>query len=99
MNAAGMDRLVRKVDGFVKEIFPLIDQATETGEAVDLVPHLTRIVLRTAGVFVLGRTDAVSSYVETLPAKQPVNDRPGTCRSQAHITNPATSRSKDQLGP
>lgn len=53
MNSEGMDRLVQKVDGFVKEIFPVIDKAIERQEAVDLVPHLTRIVLRTAGVFVL----------------------------------------------
>jgi cytochrome P450 len=53
MNAQGMDRLVQKVDAFVAEMFPVIDQAIEKQEAVDLVPHLTRIVLRTAGVFVL----------------------------------------------
>lgn len=53
MNNQGMDRLVQKVDHFVKEIFPVIDRAIEKNEAVDLVPHLTRIVLRTAGVFVL----------------------------------------------
>ena len=53
MNTAGMDRLVQKVGNFVEEIFPLIDQSIEKNEAIDLVPHLTRIVLRTAGVFVL----------------------------------------------
>ncbi|MEW6056581.1 MAG: cytochrome P450 [Bdellovibrionota bacterium] len=53
MNTAGMDRLVERVDSFVKEIFPAIDQSTEKQEAFDLVPHLTRIVLRTAGVFIL----------------------------------------------
>ncbi len=53
MHNAGMDRMVRRVDSFVREIFPLLDRACETQESVDLVPHLTRIVLRTAGVFVL----------------------------------------------
>lgn len=53
MNNAGMDRLFQKVDRFVEEIFPAIDNAIEKREAIDLVPHLTRIVLRTAGVFVL----------------------------------------------
>jgi len=53
MNGPGMDRLVKKVDAFIEEIFPVIDRAIENQEAVDLVPHLTRIVLRTAGVFVL----------------------------------------------
>lgn len=53
MNNAGMDRMVEKVDAFVQEIFPIIDKAIEKKEAVDLVPLLTRIVLRTAGVFVL----------------------------------------------
>ncbi|MBS1968761.1 MAG: cytochrome P450 [Bdellovibrionales bacterium] len=59
MNNAGMDRLVEKVDGFIKEIFPVIDRSIEANEPVDLVPHLTRIVLRTAGVFVLNH-DLVS---------------------------------------
>lgn len=53
MNSAGMDRLVQKVEGFVSEIFPVIDSAIKNQESVDLAPHLTRIVLRTAGVFVL----------------------------------------------
>ena len=53
MNTAGMDRLVQKVDAFIKEIFPAIDKSIEKQEAIDLVPHLTRVVLRTAGVFVL----------------------------------------------
>jgi cytochrome P450 len=53
MNTEGMDRLVEKVNAFVEEIFPVIDKAIEKNEAVDLGPHLTRIVLRTAGVFVL----------------------------------------------
>lgn len=53
MNTAGMDRLVQKVNNFVEEIFPLIDKSIEKNQAFDLVPHLTRIVLRTAGVFVL----------------------------------------------
>lgn len=53
MSNAGMDRLVQKVDTFVQETFPLIDKSIERQEPVDLVPHLTRIVLRTAGVFVL----------------------------------------------
>jgi enediyne biosynthesis protein E7 len=53
MNKDGMDRMVNKVNGFVEELFPLIDQAIANGKPVDLVPHLTRIVLRTAGVFVL----------------------------------------------
>lgn len=53
MNTAGMDRLIEKVDVFVEEVFPIIDKAIEKNEAVDLVPYLTRIVLRTAGVFVL----------------------------------------------
>lgn len=59
MNSSGMDRLVRKVDGFVEEIFPVIDRAIERNQPIDLVPHLTRIVLRTAGVFVLNH-DLVS---------------------------------------
>lgn len=53
MNNAGMDRLIQKVEGFVEEMFPVIDKAIDNQEPVDLVPHLTRIVLRTAGVFVL----------------------------------------------
>ncbi len=53
MNAERMDRLSEKVSGFVEEIFPAIDESINRGESVDLVPHLTRIVLRTAGIFVL----------------------------------------------
>jgi len=59
MDQAGMDRLVQKVDAFVQEIFPVIDAAIVEQKPVDLVPHLTRIVLRTAGVFVLNH-DLVS---------------------------------------
>ena len=53
MNTSGMDRLVEKVNSFVEEIFPVIDEAIAKGKDVDLAPHLTRIVLRTAGVFVM----------------------------------------------
>lgn len=53
MDSDGMNRLVGKVDSFVSELFPLIDKSIAEDQAVDLVPHLTRIVLRTAGVFVL----------------------------------------------
>ncbi len=59
MNTSGMDRLVQKVDSYVRDIFPLIDQSIERREPFDLVPHLTRIVLRTAGVFILNH-DLVS---------------------------------------
>lgn len=55
MNTEGMNRLVQKVDTFVNELFPLIDESIHKKEAIDLVPHLTRIVLRTAGVFVLNQ--------------------------------------------
>ena len=53
MANANMDQLIERVNSFVEEIFPIIDGAIVRGEAVDLVPHLTRIVLRTAGVFVM----------------------------------------------
>ncbi len=76
MNTAGMDRLVRKVDGFVKEIFPVIDQAIEKKAAVDLVPHLTRIVLRTAGVFVLSH-DLISESDKLNTAFVDLNRRAG----------------------
>jgi cytochrome P450 len=76
MNTAGMDRLVQKVDTFVQEIFPLIDKAIERNEAVDLVPHLTRIVLRTAGVFVLNH-DLVSESEKLNSAFVDLNRKAG----------------------
>jgi hypothetical protein len=53
MSPAAMDRLIKKVDSFIGEVLPVIDEAIKRQEALDLVPHLTRIVLRTAGIFVL----------------------------------------------
>jgi len=53
MNTSGMDRLVEKVSSFVEELYPIIDESIAKNKALDLVPHLTKIVLRTAGVFVL----------------------------------------------
>lgn len=53
MTSEGMDRLAQKVNSFVEDIFVDIDKAVESGKALDLAPHLTRVVLRTAGVFVL----------------------------------------------
>jgi cytochrome P450 len=76
MNPAGMDRLVQKVDRFVADIFPLIDQAIEKQEAIDLVPHLTRIVLRTAGVFVMNH-DLVSESENLNSAFVDLNRRAG----------------------
>lgn len=76
MNNAGMDRLVQKVDAFVKEIFPIIDHSIEKQEAVDLVPHLTRIVLRTAGVFILNH-DLISESDKLNSAFVDLNRRAG----------------------
>jgi cytochrome P450 len=76
MNTKGMDRLVHKVDSFVREIFPLIDKSIERNEAVDLVPHLTRIVLRTAGVFVLNH-DLVSESEKLNSAFVDLNRKAG----------------------
>ncbi len=53
MNSEGMDRLAEKVDAFIADLYPVIEKAIQRNKAVDLVPHLTRLVLRTAGVFVL----------------------------------------------
>jgi hypothetical protein len=44
MSPAAMNRLIKKVDSFIGEIFPVIDEAIKRQEALDLVPHLTRIV-------------------------------------------------------
>lgn len=76
MNNAGMDRLVEKVDTFVSEIFPIIDKSIEKQEAVDLVPHLTRIVLRTAGVFILNH-DLVSESEKLNAAFVDLNRKAG----------------------
>lgn len=76
MDATGMDRLVQKVDVFVKEVFPLIDKSIERQEAFDLVPHLTRIVLRTAGVFILNH-DLISESDKLNAAFVDLNRRAG----------------------
>lgn len=76
MNAAGMDRLVKKVGAFVEEIYPEIDAAIERREAVNLVPHLTRIVLRTAGVFVMNH-DLISESEKLNAAFVDLNRRAG----------------------
>lgn len=76
MNNAGMDRLVQKVDAFISELFPIIDKAIEKNEAVDMVPHLTRIVLRTAGVFILNH-DLVSESEKLNAAFVDLNRRAG----------------------
>jgi cytochrome P450 len=76
MNSAGMDRLVQKVSSFVEEMYPIIDSAIERREAVDLVPHLTRIVLRTAGVFVLNH-DLISESDKLNAAFVDLNRRAG----------------------
>lgn len=76
MRTEGMDRLMQKVDSFVEEIFPIIDRAIEKQEALDLVPHLTRIVLRTAGVFVLNH-DLISQSDQLNAAFVDLNRRAG----------------------
>lgn len=76
MSGPGMDRLVQKVDGFVREMFPIIDRAIEKNESVNLVPHLTRIVLRTAGVFVLNH-DLISESDELNSAFVDLNRKAG----------------------
>lgn len=63
---AGMNRLLRKIESFVEELYPIIDKSIENQTALDLVPHLTQIVLRTAGVFVLNHD--LSSGSEKLNA-------------------------------
>ena len=94
MSAAGMDRLVQKVDAFVKEIFPVIDKSIENREAVDLVPHLTRIVLRTAGVFILNH-DLISESDSLNTAFVDLNRKAGeSLRSIAQCPfSPAKRRS------
>jgi cytochrome P450 len=83
MRTEGMDRLMQKVDSFVEEIFPIIDRAIEKQEALDLVPHLTRIVLRTAGVFVLNH-DLISQSDQLNTAFVDLNRRAGeSLRSMA----------------
>lgn len=98
MNNAGMDRLVEKVDGFIKEIFPIIDRAIETNEPVDLVPHLTRIVLRTAGVFVLNH-DLVSESDKLNAAFVDLNRKAGeSLRSIAECPfSPSKKRSLNTI--
>lgn len=76
MSNEGMDRLIQKVDKFVEEIFPVIDKAIEKNEAVDLVPHLTKIVLRTAGVFVLNH-DLISESEKLNSAFVDLNRKAG----------------------
>ncbi|WP_409479776.1 cytochrome P450 [Pseudobdellovibrio sp. HCB154] len=76
MSTDGMDRLIQKVDKFVEEIFPIIDKAIENNEAVDLVPHLTKIVLRTAGVFVLNH-DLISESEKLNSAFVDLNRKAG----------------------
>ncbi len=48
-------RLSKFVEGFVREEFDGFDRAAQEGEVVDLKPFLTRLVLRTAGIFILDR--------------------------------------------
>lgn len=98
MNTAGMDRLVRKVDAFVEEIFPVIDKSIEKQEAVDLVPHLTRIVLRTAGVFVLNH-DLISESDKLNTAFVDLNRKAGeSLRSIAECPfSPAKRRSLNTI--
>lgn len=76
MSKAGMDRLVQKVNGFVEEIFPAIDASIKRQEPLDLVPHLTRIVLRTAGVFVMDH-DFISASDKLNAAFVDLNRRAG----------------------
>ncbi|MFL5814661.1 MAG: cytochrome P450 [Bdellovibrionia bacterium] len=94
MSPSGMDRLVQKVDAFVKELFPVIDRSIERQEAVDLVPHLTRIVLRTAGVFVLNH-DLISESDKLNSAFVDLNRKAGeSLRSLAECPfSPAKKRS------
>lgn len=92
MNAAGMDRLVQKVNAFVEEIFPMIDASIKKNEPIDLVPHLTRIVLRTAGVFVLNH-DLVSESDKLNTAFVDLNRRAGeSLRSIIEIPFSPTKR-------
>lgn len=92
MNTTGMDRLVQKVDAFISEIYPAIDRSIERGEAVDLVPHLTRIVLRTAGVFVLNH-DLISESDKLNSAFVDLNRRAGeSLRSVAECPFSPTKR-------
>jgi cytochrome P450 len=92
MNTAGMDRLVEKVDRFVEEMFPVIDASIEKGTALDLVPHLTRIVLRTAGVFVLNH-DLVSESDKLNSAFVALNRKAGeSLRSMAECPFSPTKR-------
>ncbi|WP_413289777.1 cytochrome P450 [Bdellovibrio sp. HCB337] len=97
-NNAGMDRLVQKVEGFVQELFPLIDRSIEKNEAVDLVPHLTRIVLRTAGVFVLNH-DLISESDKLNAAFVDLNRKAGeSLRSIAECPfSPAKKRSLNTI--
>jgi len=48
-------RLSKFVEGFVSEEFENFDLAAKNNEVIDLKPFLTRLVLRTAGVFILDR--------------------------------------------
>lgn len=98
MNTASMDRMMQKVDHFVEQIFPAIDRAIEKNEPVDLVPHLTRIVLRTAGVFILNH-DLVSESDKLNSAFVDLNRRAGeSLRSLAECPfSPAKTRSLNAI--
>lgn len=98
MDNVGMDRLVEKVHGFVQELFPVIDRSIEKQEAVDLVPHLTRIVLRTAGVFVLNH-DLISESDKLNSAFVDLNRRAGeSLRSFAECPfSPSKTRSLNTI--
>jgi cytochrome P450 len=92
MNNTGMDRLTQKVDKFISEIFPIIDKSIEKQEAVDLVPHLTKIVLRTAGVFILNH-DLVSESEKLNAAFVDLNRMAGqSLRSIAECPFPRAKR-------
>jgi len=47
-------RLSRYVESFIAEEFENFDLAAKNGDAIDLKPFLTQLVLRTAGIFILG---------------------------------------------
>lgn len=98
MNNVGMDRLIQRVDGFVNEIFPEIDKSIEHQQAVDLVPHLTRIVLRTAGVFVLNH-DLISESDKLNSAFVDLNRKAGeSLRGVAQCPfSPAQKRSLNTI--
>lgn len=76
MNSEGMNRLVLKIESFVKEIYPIIDKSIEKQESLNLAPHLTRVVLRTAGVFVLNH-DLISESDKLNAAFVELNRRAG----------------------